>query len=98
MANTPKPTTLPQFRARYELVSNWMNAGPRAQVQFTRHREMRRALEVMETMPEGTHAGYERAFIHHWEQIRQAMLRDGWGEEVRKIEESELDQKKEATK
>lgn len=90
MANTPKPTTLTQFRARYELVSNWMNTGRRAQVQVTRHREMGRALEVMETMSEGSHAGYERAFIYHWEQVRRAMLRDGWSEEVRKLEESEL--------
>lgn len=97
MTSTPKPITLPQFRARFELVSDWVSTGRRAQVQVTRHREMGRALEVMETMPEGTHAGYERAFTYHWEQVRRAMLRDGWGEPIRALEETEHTTLKEAT-
>ncbi len=97
MTSTPKPTTLPQFRARFELVSDWVSTGRRAQVQVTRHREMGRALEVMETMHEGTHAGYERAFTYHWEQVRRAMFRDGWGDAIRALEETERTTMKEAT-
>lgn len=89
MTTIPKPTTLSQFRTRYDLVTRWIDARRRQAVQINRHREMGRALRVLETMPEGTHAGYERSFTYLWAQVRQAMIRDGWGPEVQAVEEAE---------